>query len=210
MLAFGMVAALLATRSGAPGRVIDCSMTEGASTLMAGAWTLIGNGWRSQGRGTGLLDGGAPFYDTYATADGCHVAIGAIEGKFFRRLCQLLNLADDPDFSDQYDNACWESMRGKLADIFRSATLAHWRDLLESEDVCFAAILAPEAAPSHPHNRARGSFIDIDGVTQPAPSPRFSDTEPVRTTMWRENADKHALLRELGYSDSEASDLFGA
>lgn len=207
MLAFGMVSAILATRAGAPGRVVDCSMTEGASSLMAGIWTLIANGWRSQGRGTGLLDGGAPFYDTYGTADDQYVALGAIEGKFFDRLCELLNLTDDPDFADQYDQQKWGAMRAKLTAIFKSKSLSHWRNLLEAEDVCFAAVMPPEAAPDHPHNQERESFIKVDGVTQPAPSPRFSDTEQVKPHMWQENSDKNALLNELGFSNDDVLEL---
>jgi alpha-methylacyl-CoA racemase len=201
MLAFGMVAAMLAVKSGGPGRVVDCAMTEGASTLMAGAWTLIGNGWRSNGRGTGLLDGGAPFYETYATSDGKYVAIGAIEGKFYNRLCQLLGLLDDPAFSEQYDEACWDAMRLRLSEVFGSQTQAYWQNLLEAEDVCFSSVLEPEAAADHPHNIARGSFIAVDGLTQPAPSPRFSDTLNSEPKMWRENADKESLLHELGFDD---------
>ena len=207
MLAFGMVAAMLAARSGAPGRVVDCSMTEGASTLMAGIWTLIANGWRSEGRGTGLLDGGAPFYDTYPTKDGQHVALGAIEGKFFQRLCHLLQIANDPDFADQYDRQRWGAMREKLTSIFKSEPLDHWRNLLEAEEVCFAAVMPPEAAPDHPHNRERASFIKVEGLTQPAPSPRFSDTEEVSHNMWRENSDKDALLTELGFDQQEIAQL---
>ncbi|WP_298287786.1 CaiB/BaiF CoA-transferase family protein [Novosphingobium sp.] len=207
MLAFGMVTALLATRAGAPGRVIDCAMTEGASALMAGIWTLIGNDWRTQGRGTGLLDSGAPFYDTYATADGGHVAIGAIEDRFFRRLCDLLGLQDDADFADQYDQTRWEAMRATFARTFATHDLAHWQRLLEAEDVCFSAVLPVEAAPDHPHNRARGAFIEVGGVTQPAPAPRFGNTEPVPPVMWREDADRAALLEELGFTAQEVAQL---
>lgn len=207
MLAFGLVAALLAVKSGAPGRVVDCAMTEGASTLMAGAWTLIGNGWRSNGRGTGLLDGGAPFYDTYATADGKYVAIGAIEGKFFNRLCQLLGLLDDPAFAEQYDESRWDAMRLRLGEVFASQPQAYWHDLLEAEDVCFSSVLEPEAAADHPHNLARGNFIAVDGLTQPAPSPRFSDTVNPMPKMWRENADRAGLLHELGFDDQGVSRL---
>lgn len=207
MLAFGMVSALLATRAGAPGRVIDCAMSEGASLLMAGTWTLIANGWRSDGRGTGLLDGGAPFYDTYATADGHHVALGAIEDKFFRRLCALLGVADEPVFADQYDETGWDTMRARLAEIFAAQPLAHWQGLLENEDVCFSAILAVEDAPAHPHNQARAAFIESGGVTQPAPAPRLGNTQPVEPVMWREDADKAALLEELGFSPAEQDDL---
>lgn len=207
MLAFGMVSALLATRAGALGRVVDCSMTEGSSALMAGIWTLISNGWWEGERGTGLLDGGAPFYDTYATADGGYVALGAIEAKFFDRLRHLLGLIDDADFADQYDCTRWDTMRATLERVFLSRPLAHWCDLLENEDVCFAPVLAPEDAPHHAHNHARGSFIEVDGITQPVPTPRFSGTVLVPPRMWREDADKLSLLQELGYDEAAIGEL---
>jgi alpha-methylacyl-CoA racemase len=207
MLAFGMVSALLAARGGSPGRVIDCAMTEGASLLMAGSWTLINNGWESQGRGTGLLDGGAPFYDTYPTADGGHVAVGAIEERFFARLCGLLGLADDPACADQYDKARWPAMRQTFARTFASHDAAHWQALLESEDACFSVIQPTQAAPAHPHNRARGAFIEAGGMVQPAPAPRYADTETVTPVMWTEDSAKASLLAELGFSPSEVAEL---
>lgn len=207
MLAFGMVTALLAVRAGLPGRVIDCAMTEGASLLMAGTWTLIANGWTSAGRGTGLLDGGAPFYDTYETADGGYVALGAIEGKFFERLRTLMELDDDPDFAEQYDQARWPAMRGTLSRLFRQQTLAFWQGLLEHEDVCFAPVMSAGQAPAHPHNAARGAFIEAEGIIQPAPAPRLSGTPAQPPKMWRENSDKATILAELGFSESEVQAL---
>ena len=207
MLAFGMVSALLAVRAGAPGRIVDCAMVDGASTLMAGIWSLVSNGWWEGGRGTGLLDGGAPFYDTYPTADGRHVAIGAIEAKFFDRLRDLLGLAADPDFAEQYDRARWPAMRATLRARFLSGPLDHWIALLGHEEVCFAPVMPIELAPSHPHNSARGNFITVDGITQPAPAPRFSETTPVPPWMWRQNADKEALLGELGFGDGQIARL---
>lgn len=203
MLAFGMLAGLLGVRGGQPGRVIDCAMAEGASALMAGAWTLIANGWQSQGRGTGLLDGGAPFYDTYRCADGKYIALGAIEPRFFARLCELLGL--DP--AGQYDRNHWCAIRANLVKIFARHPQSHWQQLLEKEEVCFSPILSPQESVGHGHNVARGSFVEVDGVVQPAPAPRFDDTEPTAPAMWRENSDKDALLAELGFDAGEIADL---
>lgn len=208
MLAFGMVAALLAGRGGAPGRVIDCAMTDGAALLMAGEWTLINNGWTAQGRGTGLLDGGAPFYDTYVTRDGHHVAIGAIEERFFDRLVDLLGLADDPACGAQYDQTRWPAMRAALTRRFLEEDAAVWRALLEQEDVCFSVVEPTRSAPDHPHNRHRGSFVrSEDGMMQPGAAPRFDDTQGVPPRMWREDSDKDSLLDELGYDRAAIAQL---
>ena len=207
MLAFGMIAAILATRGGAAGRVVDCSMAEGASALMAGIWTLRNQGLWEGERGENLLDGGAPFYDTYATADQRHVAIGAVEDKFFARLCHLMGFGDDPDFASQLDTTRWEAMRRKLAARFASEPLQHWRDLLGEEETCFSPVIPMQEAPDYPHNRARGNFVTVDGMVQPAPAPRFSDTQPAQPRMWQENSDKEALLEELGFSPSEIEQM---
>ncbi len=207
MLAFGMVSALLAVRRGAPGRVVDCAMVDGASTLMAGIWSLVSNGWWEGGRGTGLLDGGAPFYDTYPTADGTYVAIGAIEAKFFARLIELLELAEDPDFAEQYDRSRWDAMRAKFRACFLSHSQDHWLALLGDEDVCFAPVLPMTQAPDHPHNQARKNFLEVGGITQPGAAPRYSGTEPVLPWMWRQDADKDALLRELGFDAADTDRL---
>ncbi|WP_221794142.1 CaiB/BaiF CoA transferase family protein [Aquisediminimonas sediminicola] len=207
LLAFGMVTAILAARGGAPGRVIDCSMTEGASALMAGIWTLKNQGLWQPERGSNLLDSGAPFYDSYATADGRYVALGAIEGKFYTRLCDLLGFADDPDFARQHDQSCWEVMRMKLTNCFRTQSLDYWCALFAGEDVCFSPVISLDDAPHHQHNVARGSFIEVEGVMQPAPVPRFLDTKSAAPRMWRQNSDKVALLTELGFDQREIEEM---
>jgi alpha-methylacyl-CoA racemase len=207
MLAFGMISAILAVRSGSPGRVVDCSMVEGASILMAGIWTLKNQGHWQPARGTNLLDSGAPFYDTYETSDNRYIAIGAIEEKFFVRLRHLLGFDGDSDFSRQYDRSRWEAMRTKLAARFRSKPLEYWRQLLEGEEVCFSPVIPLEEAPYHFHNQARASFIEVDGMVQPAPAPRYGETSVPQSRMWRENSDRESLLMELGYSQSEINNL---
>jgi alpha-methylacyl-CoA racemase len=199
MLAFGMVSALLAVRGGGAGRVIDCAMAEGASLLMAGIWSLRANDAWNDRRGTNLLDSGAPFYDTYRAADGGYLAIGAIEPKFFRRLCLLIGFDDDPDFADQMDRSRWPAMRAKLTTRFAERPLNAWCDLLEQEDCCFAPVVPMRDAPAHAYNIARKAFLEVDGVVQPVPAPRYEGEAEYRPWMWRENRDATELLAELGY-----------
>ena len=128
------------------------------------------------GGGGNLLDGGAHFYDSYETADGQYVAIGAIEPQFYALLLEKLGLADDPDFRSQMDPVAWPGLAERLAALFRTRTRDEWCALLEGSDVCFAPVLSLAEAPRHPHNVARGAFVEVGGMVQPAPAPRFSAT----------------------------------
>ncbi len=176
LLAFGMAAALVAVKSGGPGQVVDAAMTEGSS-LLAGMLRWLGETgrWRDE-RGVNLLDGGAPFYDSYETADGKYVAIGAIEPQFYKMLLEALGLGDDPEFAGQMNAAAWPALKDRLATIFLTKTRAEWCALMEGTDICFAPILSLAEAPEHPHNRARGAFVAVGDMIQPAPAPRFSAT----------------------------------
>lgn len=198
MLAFGLVTALLAARQSGRGRIIDCSMADGATVMMAGMWSLKHNGLWDGKRGRNLLDGGAPFYSCYACADGSFVAIGAIEAKFFQRLLEALDLAGDPVFVDQYDPSKWPVMKARLAGVFASAPREAWTARLQHCDCCYSEVLTMEEALAHDHNSARGSYIESNGYVQPAPAPRFADTEAIRPTMWRADSDREAILREIG------------
>jgi len=175
LLAVGLLAALHEARSSGRGQVIDAAMTDGAALLSALFYGLNAAGAWSGGRGGNLLDGGAHFYDTYACADGKFVAIGAIEPKFFRNFCDLCGL-DESFAEQQMDRAQWPLMKLRLADVFRTRTRDEWCSLLEGSDACFSPVLDWNEAPAHPHNRARGTFVTLGDVLQPAPAPRFSRT----------------------------------
>ena len=175
-LAFGMVAGLLAVKNGAPGQVIDAAMTDGSALLAGMSFAMLVQGTTSDVPGTNLLDGGAPFYDSYACADGKWVSIGSIEPQFYALLRDKLGLADDPDFAAQFDRAAWPARKQRLAAIFATKTRDEWCALMEMTDVCFAPILSMAEAPAHPHNIARETFIKVGGAIQPAPAPRFSAT----------------------------------
>ena len=185
MLAFGMVAALLHAQKTGQGQVIDAAMTDGAATLMSMIWGFRANGIWSDDRGTNLLDTGSHMYDTYETSDGKWISIGSLEPQFYAELRRLAGLAADRDFDAQMDRSQWGPLKAKLTALFLTKTRDEWCALMEMTDVCFAPVLSMAEAPAHPHNAARGTFIEVGGVTQPAPAPRYSVTvtdAPVMTT----------------------------
>lgn len=177
MLAFGVVCAVLEARTSGKGQVVDAAMTDGAALLGAMMYGFRAYGSWDLRREANLLDGGAPFYDTYACADGKFISIGSIEPQFYAQLLRLAGVAD-PAFNAQMERSEWPSLKQKFAAVFRTRTRAAWCELMEGTDVCFAPVLDMDEAPQHPHNLARRTFIDVDGVTQPAPAPRFSRTSP--------------------------------
>jgi alpha-methylacyl-CoA racemase len=176
VLAFGMVSALLAVRNGAPGQVVDCAMTDGSALLMSMLWGYRGVGQWNEQPGTNLLDTGAPFYDTYRTACGGYVAVGAIEPQFYAELRRVLGIEDDPLFDAQMDRSAWPAQKARLADIFARRTRDEWCAAMQSADACFAPVLTMTECLSDPHMVARRSFIEVDGVVQPAPAPRYGVT----------------------------------
>ena len=175
-LALGICAALLEARQSGQGQVIDCAMVDGVASLMALFYGLRGEGQWSDERDANLLDGGAPFYDVYECADGAFVTIGALEPQFYSMLLDALGLQDDPLFADQMNKAAWPAMSARIAEVIALKPLAAWRSLMDGTDACFAPVMSMADAPHHPHNRARGVFLELDGVIQPGPAPRFSRT----------------------------------
>ncbi|MBI5911536.1 MAG: CoA transferase [Betaproteobacteria bacterium] len=174
-LAFGIACALYEARASGKGQVIDAAMTEGAAGLMGIFYGRMAAGiWRDQ-RGVNVLDTGAPFYNVYETADGKHVAIGSIEGRFYAELLERLSL-DPKTLPGQHEHKRWPELHAAFSAAFKSKTRDEWCRKMEGTDVCFAPVLSLAEAPQHAHNRARGAFVDINGVTQPAPAPRYSRT----------------------------------
>jgi len=174
-LAFGIACALLEARASGKGQVIDAAMTEGAMNLAAMFFGRTAAAlWRDE-RGTNVLDTGAPWYNVYETADGKHVAIGAIEARFYTELIGRLGL-DAATLPGQHDRNGWPRLQSAFAAAFKMKTREEWCREMEGTDVCFAPVLSFTEAPAHAHNRARGAFVEVDGVVQPAPAPRFSRT----------------------------------
>ncbi|WP_288251522.1 CaiB/BaiF CoA-transferase family protein [uncultured Hydrogenophaga sp.] len=174
-LAYGIVCALLERQSSGRGQVVDGAIIDGTHSLMAFIHAAHARGdWRTE-RASNMLDGGRPWYGVYETADGKHVAIGAIERPFYAELLHKLGL--DPDtLPGQHDAAGWPELQARLAAVFRTRTRDDWCTLLQDSDACFAPVLDMDEAPQHPHNRARGAFVEVAGVNQPAPAPRLSRT----------------------------------
>jgi alpha-methylacyl-CoA racemase len=178
LLAFGVLCALWERERSGRGQVVDAAMTDGPALLMSMFYGFRATGaWRNQ-RGANLLDGGAPFYDTYTCADGRHIAIGSLEPAFYRQLLEKTGLADDPAFGHQLQPSDWPAMRARLTEVFKTRSRDQWCEIMEGSDACFAPVLDLGEAPRHSHNRARGTFVEHAGVTQPAPAPRFSRTGP--------------------------------
>ena len=175
VLAFGIACALFEARASGKGQVIDAAMSEGAAGLMAMFYGRMAAGQWRDARGVNVLDTGAPWYDTYETADGKHVAIGSIEGRFYAELLQRLGL-DPAALPGQHERKRWPELRAAFTAAFKSRTRDEWCREMEGTDVCFAPVLSLTEAPQHAHNRARGAFVEIAGVTQPAPAPRYSRT----------------------------------
>ncbi len=200
MLAFGMVAALLAVKSGAPGQVIDCAMTDGSALLAGMSWHLLAAGANTDMPGTNMLDGAAHFYDTYECADGKWISIGSIEPQFYALLRHHAGVVDDPAFDAQHDRAGWPMLKAKLAAIFASRTRDEWDAIMAGTDVCFAPVLSMREAVVHPHNVARATFAQIGGATQPMPAPRYSvSTTDTPRPAPRAGGDTEDVLRGLGY-----------
>ncbi|HWJ35321.1 MAG TPA: CaiB/BaiF CoA-transferase family protein [Steroidobacteraceae bacterium] len=211
MLAFGMVAAILAARTSGAGQVVDCAMTDGSALLMTMIWSLRASGrWRDE-RGRNHLDTGAPFYDSYETADQKFIAIAPVEPHFYKELIERLGLSADSDFDAQNDARRWPLLKEKLSRLFLTKSRAEWCALLEHTDACFAPVLSMEEAPSHPHNLARGTFVTIDGVVQPAPAPRYSRTATeLPQPMKFDQAQSFRILEDVGYSAPELARLHAA
>ncbi|MEN0135872.1 MAG: CaiB/BaiF CoA-transferase family protein [Rhodococcus sp. (in: high G+C Gram-positive bacteria)] len=174
VLALGIVSALVEKQRSGLGQVIDASMVEGAALLATPFFGFAQTGAWDTERGTNIVDSGAPYYDAYETADGKWLAVGAMEPHFYADLVALLDLPDD--LPDQNDRAQWPQMKKIFADAVRGRTLADWLDAAEGLTPCIAPVLDVDEAPSHPHNVARGAFVEVDGLVQPAPAPRFSRT----------------------------------
>lgn len=201
MLAFGMVCALLEAQKSGKGQVIDASMVEGSAALMAMFSSLQAAGVFRHERESNMLDGAAHFYDSYETADGKYISIGSIEPQFYALLIEKAEL--DPElFKDQMNMAKWPELKASLAQVFKSKTRDQWAELMEGSDVCFAPILSLEEAPEHPHNKAREAFLNIGGIVQHSPTPRFSRTAAKTPRQGKSTgADTRVILEEYGFGD---------
>lgn len=209
-LAMGVLAALLWARSTGQGQVVDVAMTDGCATLMSMIYTFQAMGQWTQQRGANLLDGGAHFYGTYRCSDGKALAIGPIEPQFYALFLQKLGLQDDADFHAQWDRARWPQLKAKLQTVFGQRPRDAWCALLEGTDACVAPVLDMDEAPQHPHNRAREAFLQVNGVTQPAPVPRFSRTVPGQPVGPLPAGEAGAVLARWGVTEGVIAQAQGS
>jgi alpha-methylacyl-CoA racemase len=210
LLAFGVVCAMLEAARSGKGQVVDAAMTDGSAALMAAVYGIKARGGWTNERGANLLDGGAPFYGTYQCKDGKWISVGSLEPQFYELLREKAGMAE-PSVNDRWGKESWPGNRARLAQIFKAKTRAEWCAIMEGSDVCFAPVLDLDEAPRHPHNKQRQTFVDVDGVTQPAPAPRFSRTPgTVQAPPPKAGEHSEAVLRDWGFSTQEISDLRAA
>jgi alpha-methylacyl-CoA racemase len=207
-LAFGVVCGILEAQRSGQGQVVDTAMTDGAASLMAMFYGMNAMGMWKDERGVNLLDSGAHFYDTYETRDGKYIALGSIEPQFYKELLEKTGI-DDPAFAAQMDRSAWPALSAKLEAVIKTRTRDEWDAIMLGSDVCYAPVLSLGEAPKHPHNVARQTFVDIAGVTQPAPAPRFSRTVP-EVQGPPEGASNEASLKAWGFSDGDVAKLQSA
>jgi alpha-methylacyl-CoA racemase len=207
LLAYGMACGLLSAQRSGEGQVVDAAMVDGAALLTTMFHAFRAMGMWDDARGTNLLDTGAHFYDVYETADGKYVSIGSIEPQFYKELLRLTDLEGE-ELPFQHDKSQWVPMKERLTGIFKAKTRDEWCALMEGTDVCFAPVLSLGEAPQHPHNVQRETFVELEGVVQPAPAPRFSAT-PVSVQRPPSHAGQHTdeVLAEWGIDTDRITKL---
>jgi alpha-methylacyl-CoA racemase len=210
-LAFGILCALFEARTSGKGQVVDAAMIDGATSLMAMIYGAFAAGYWKDERGSNRLDSGAPWYEVYQTSDGKWVAVGSTEHSFYVNTLKVLGL-EPADFGDQHDSAGWPAMKAALKRVFATRTRDEWVAAFDGTETCFSPVLSLSESPQHPHQRARGNFIEVAGVVQPAPAPRFSRSKgEIRRPPpqvgehtdevlreWEFTVDEIALLRRSG------------
>ena len=207
-MAMGALAAYIEAQRSGHGQVVDCAMVEGAASLMTAAYGYLAQGvFRDDERQSNRLDGGCHHYGVYETSDGKHISIGSNEPQFYALMLESVGLSE-ADLPAQTDREAWPRMKQMLAEIFRTKTRAEWTALLEQKDVCFAPVLRMSEAVEHPHNVHRGTFVEVDGVTQPGPAPRFARTESaVAGTCAKAGQHTAEALGDWGFGEAEVGAL---
>jgi alpha-methylacyl-CoA racemase len=208
LLAFGVACGLLEAQRSGQGQVIDAAMVDGAALLMTMMHSFVASGLWTEQRGSNMLDGGSWWYDTYETADGRHISVGAIEPQFFAALVERSGLADGGPLPDQHDRSSWPVMKERMTELFLTRTRDEWCEILEDVDACFAPVLSMSEAPTHPHNVHRGTFFESHDVVQAAPAPRFSRTPgAVRNPPPHAGHDTDETLADWGLPADEVAAL---
>ncbi len=205
-LVVGLLAGVISARSTGVGTVVDAAMVDGVANLMSMMHAGRAGGWWRDGRRSNVLDGAAPFYSVYRTADGRHMAVGALEPQFFSELIARLGL-DGSWATRQYDLSGWPQLRAEMTGAFAGSTRAEWVDVFEGSDACVAPVMSIAEAIDHPHLRARGTFLEVDGISQPAPAPRFSGYRPEVGSPVESGANTGTILSDVGFSAARIAEL---
>ena len=206
-LAMGMLAALHEAQRSGQGQVVDAAMTDGASSLMAMFYGFTASGMWKEPHGTNMLDGGAHFYDTYETKDGKWISLGSIEPQFYAILREKAGLTDGL-WDAQMDQSKWPEMKEKISEVMKTKTRDEWCEIMEGTDICFAPVLSISEAKDHPHNKARETIVEIDGVAQPNVAPRFSRTESkIQGPVPEVGAHTESALSDWGFSGGDIDAL---
>jgi alpha-methylacyl-CoA racemase len=209
-LAFGIMCGVYEARTSGQGQVVDASMVEGAAALSGMFYGMFAGGMQNNKRGTNLLDGGAHFYDTYETADGKWISIGSIEPQFYALLLKHAGLEDE-ELKNQMAMDRWPDWKEKMTTVFKTKTRDQWCEIMECTDVCFAPVLSFDEVKDHPQNQSRQSFIEVEGVLQPAPAPRFSRTQPeMRYPPPKKGEHNEEALKEWGFHSDEIDALISS
>jgi alpha-methylacyl-CoA racemase len=208
LLAFGMVCGLLNAQRTGTGDVIDAAMVDGTAALMGMVYGSVAKGYWNDERGSNALDTAAHYYDCYETADGKWISLGSIEPQFYALMLDKLGLSDDPEFNNVLDKSAWPGLKKKIADVVATRTRDEWDELMLGSDVCYAPVLSLSEAPQHPHNVARGAFVDLDGGPQHAPAPRFERAgAPEPSAQKPVGVDTVEVLAGAGFEQAEIDRL---
>tara|TARA_R110002072_G_scaffold171703_5_gene325432 strand:- start:16201 stop:17352 length:1152 start_codon:yes stop_codon:yes gene_type:complete len=209
-LAMGVLAAIIEAKSSGRGQIVDCAMTDGSASLMSMFYGMKSMGGWSEERGTNAIDTGSHYYNVYETADGKYISIGSIEPKFYQEMLEKTGLVDDDTLADQQDRDNWPDMKARFSEIFKTKSRDQWCQIMEGSDVCFAPVLNMQESIDHPHNIARETFVEVGGVVQPAPAPRFSVTpSEISKPPSAAGEDTDRVLKDWGFNEEEVASLQG-
>jgi len=203
----GILAALVERATSGQGQIIDAAMTDGTASLLSPFFGLMAMNMWTTDRFSNRLDGGAFYYGSYECSDGKYISIGSLEPQFYALLLEKAEITD-PEFQEQLDEAAWPAKREKLNQLFKTRTRQQWCDIMEGTDVCFAPVLDLKEAPTHPHNIDRKTFVELEGVVQPAPAPRFSRTQgEIQGPAARAGEHTREVLSAWNFTDQEIGEL---
>ncbi|MEC8331698.1 MAG: CaiB/BaiF CoA-transferase family protein [Pseudomonadota bacterium] len=206
----GILAALVERATSEQGQIIDAAMSDGTASLLSPFFGLMAMSMWTTDRFSNRLDGGAFYYGSYECSDGRYISIGSLEPQFYALLLEKAEITD-PEFQEQLDEAAWPAKREKLTQLFKTKTRQQWCDIMEGTDVCFAPVLDLKEAPNHPHNIDRKTFVELDGVVQPAPAPRFSRTQgEIQGPAAMAGEHTREVLSAWNFSDQEIGELQAA